>query len=392
MDLTSNNYLNYILVAVAGLLFIAGCVAIFRVFRKKDDEEYEVAVPISDLKEIRGLSRGDASASQGGAPEAKTSGEKAVPNSAIMQSFQKGRSVAKPVTPKELLLAGQGELPGAPGEQARVFEEKLKALSEINRQLTAELKSQRVIHGENGQIQAQGRDLIKAKDEQLAQAQKTINVLKAEKQELNKKLDLLITDFGFIENTFHSFKSKQEQLLEAKDVLILKLQDEIARINNDTVSVPELQAAMSKLKSENDSIRQDLTRREKDFEQLRAKAEQVRKDFQQKLDAEEEKQRALRLQIEKLNAAAAKAMNDEAVVLKKQIEELQFELKQALLAKDRTEQDYARVKAFNEQLMEKESLLQYQLMKQRAQAIGLEKMCEDFSSQIDRTHNTSRGF
>ena len=47
-----------------------------------------------------------------------------------------------------------------------------------------------------------------------------------------------------------------------------------------------------------------------------------------------------------------------------------------------------KLKEFNAYLLEKENILEYELAKNRAQALGLEKICEDFKIQLDRVDQT----
>ena len=45
--------------------------------------------------------------------------------------------------------------------------------------------------------------------------------------------------------------------------------------------------------------------------------------------------------------------------------------------------ELAKIKELNDQIREKEKVLQLELTKARAQSVGLEKICEDFKEQIE---------
>lgn len=47
--------------------------------------------------------------------------------------------------------------------------------------------------------------------------------------------------------------------------------------------------------------------------------------------------------------------------------------------------NFEKIKEFNDHLLEKEKILQYELTKSRAQNLGLEKICEEFKDQIEKT-------
>jgi hypothetical protein len=65
--------------------------------------------------------------------------------------------------------------------------------------------------------------------------------------------------------------------------------------------------------------------------------------------------------------------------------EFKKEREQLLQAHNGLEQDFTKIKDMNTYLLEKEKLLQYELIKERAQSLGLERICEDFKVQIDET-------
>ena len=52
--------------------------------------------------------------------------------------------------------------------------------------------------------------------------------------------------------------------------------------------------------------------------------------------------------------------------------------------KERLDQELKRIKEFNRQLLEKEKVMQYDLIRNRAQAVGLEKICEDLKIKIEQ--------
>ena len=65
------------------------------------------------------------------------------------------------------------------------------------------------------------------------------------------------------------------------------------------------------------------------------------------------------------------------------IEGLKGTNKDLKLSNQALQEDFKRTEELNVQLLEKERIMQYELVKNRAQALGLERICEDFKRQIE---------
>ncbi|MFT7538433.1 MAG: hypothetical protein ACI9F2_000576 [Lysobacterales bacterium] len=64
--------------------------------------------------------------------------------------------------------------------------------------------------------------------------------------------------------------------------------------------------------------------------------------------------------------------------------ELEAEHKQLLIEKTKLENSFLKLTDKNNYLSEKERIIQYELIKSRAHSLGLERVCEDLTAQMDR--------
>ena len=86
--------------------------------------------------------------------------------------------------------------------------------------------------------------------------------------------------------------------------------------------------------------------------------------------------------------AAAKQLEEERIAKTQSeanmtVEELRKDRDLLAAVKLKLEQELNQIKEMNEQFSQKEKVMQYDLTRSRAQALGLEKMCEDFKIQIE---------
>ncbi len=177
--------------------------------------------------------------------------------------------------------------------------------------------------------------------------------------------------------------------------------------------IEEKQVALERLTVEIETVRQSYERLCRDEQENIAKIDQCGKEFAQlrqeaitqqaqltaQLTQGQDENRQLRdhgeqrqKQIERLRASleVANQVHHEKEILDQQLvramarlRELQREREELIRTRASLQEDLAKVKDFNIFLLEKEKILQYELTKQRVQALGLEKICEDFRIQLD---------
>ena len=93
------------------------------------------------------------------------------------------------------------------------------------------------------------------------------------------------------------------------------------------------------------------------------------------------------IQIKEQRAEASKtefeALSSKLVESISTIEDLKRENKALQQSNSDLRDEFKRTEELNEHLLKKEKMIQYELTKNRAQALGLEKICEDFRTQIE---------
>ncbi len=197
-----------------------------------------------------------------------------------------------------------------------------------------------------------------------------------------------------------------------------ELEDELRVISDKGVAqAQEAMGLIDALTRENQSLKEEKAKREgEDSEQfsfLQKHAEQLRVDnsaLQVQLDESHVKLQSLQEEATLIR----QQMGEELKVASSAVEHMRAEKESALASRESSTQstetlsaELADAKAANEQLLqeadglrmtaqklkelnahliEKNQLLQYELTKNRAQASGLEKICDNYRSQLSRLH------
>lgn len=131
-----------------------------------------------------------------------------------------------------------------------------------------------------------------------------------------------------------------------------------------------------KLRLENDSIQTRLESSEARFTQMQEEIVLIRKQTGEEL----EQSRAVIEQF-KATQASASTQSQELLELRIENEKLRSEA-ESLRSEDQ------KLKDLNAQLLEKSQSLQYEITKNRAQVSGLERICENYKSQLGRLYET----
>ncbi len=135
---------------------------------------------------------------------------------------------------------------------------------------------------------------------------------------------------------------------------------------------------------------------------------QENQNFRKQLDGEKGKNEQTTVQILELNKEIARLKEENKKLAQKnddyeeekrkpQVKELDLSLsedlkKENMMLKedhDKLNQDTERLKDLNRQLLEKEKIIHYDLIRSRAQAVGLEKICEDLKIKIEQISKTA---
>jgi len=165
--------------------------------------------------------------------------------------------------------------------------------------------------------------------------------------------------------------------LKAKNLLLEKQNEEGA--NQRT----ELEAAISKLKAERDDLLDQVKKREEQAAELHENLATLQKTGDEKLKTVQATADQLRAQRDEEERAGPKISKDRFDESMATIEDLKQENQKLQQAVQDLKDHFKKTEELNAHLLEKEKKMQYELTKNRAQALGLEKICEDFKVRIE---------
>ena len=349
--------ISYILIGMATISFTAGL--IFLLKGSKADEEVKVE-PISDLREIKELKKGDTSDKALETPSNRQTWivpgqpKQIQPSSSQPGNLKADTSLAYTSTiydQQNRIVELEQEIlaiKGARSEDLKNGEDKIQELSSENIRLKESLEREQEIFQKNREAMAQ---------------------VNARLQEAAGKLTATQEDRKNIENKNRALQADIENLQR-------QMED-----NQQLVAEQRLQ--IEALQNEKNLFAEQTT----DYEQkLQALSEELN-DARKNLDGEKR-----RIE-EELKAKYANTKSDSKVTdgqssqLEDKIKQLEQECEELRQAKVDLIRNFEKIKEFNEHLLEKEKTLHYELTKSRAQSLGLSKICEDFKGQIETMRN-----
>jgi chromosome segregation ATPase len=340
--------ISYFLLLISIVFFVWGLINIMKGWHGIPGED---AVPLSDLEAVQDFNAG------------YSLEQKGLVSSGIKQETQAQRPPADEVIEdyKKKIVS---------------LEEEIKVLSRKAVQQADE------DHQRMTQI-ANERDLARKQDgENIRALEERIVLMRAEREQLLLSKEVV-----------EELKSKNAYLLERDRENVFRIE----RLENDLLAaqreINEKQdkwhQTASDLKEEKESLFAEFHEKEEQLQKVRASLDLIEKTNNQRLNEanraidvlKAQRRESDRAQVEALERKLSDAIAS-AEVLRKEKEDL-------LQARASLEQNFQKVKEFNTHLIEKTKLLQYESTKQRAQALGLERVCEDFKIQIEEKYKSS---
>lgn len=243
--------------------------------------------------------------------------------------------------------------------------------------------------------------------------QDTITRLTYENNKLKKQLGERESEFHRLTGEIDAARKAYEQLLaqegskaedfqnniarltrEKEELLLKKDQESISKVSQLEAELTSLRQAdanrqaqfsetLAGVKAENQSLLQQGRESQKQIERLRANIELMQKINNQKLNEANEAMRILQIQKNESDRIQHELLDKKLAEALAEVGEFRKEREQLRQAQEGLECDFTKIKDINAYLLEKEKLLQYELTKERAQSLGLERICEDFKIQID---------
>ncbi len=173
-----------------------------------------------------------------------------------------------------------------------------------------------------------------------------------------------------------ALQGEVEQLKGQLDESVTKMREFGKALDVDK-SQFEIRFKESKLEAE--KLRQEKQQQE-DYYSVQQKANesgirQVCEDFKRQMDEA--------MQVITELKAGNQAMQSQNFTLNETVKSLQADNDNLLQTRAGLDVDLRKVKELNETLIQKEDMIQYELTKNRAQATGLEKVCENFKQQLN---------
>lgn len=366
------------LVIILSLCVIGGLFYFMNKENKKDPSAE--AVPITDVAEIKGL------ASQDSADE--------------VDLKRKGPSIASSSHGgEEDLLAAKAKLASlektAETQDPYNFSGTFAPLTQTKPTLTtgseSNQNSDRIV-----ELEAQVAMITQKTVEQAEEAVKVIERLMKENEQLKMNHSVISSGLTNAQDaaTFLELKEKNALLENQMDLSVSKvaqLESQISIVKKELgQQLLEANATIARLKVESEAqeraTRDSLYRTSQELEELRQSSVKEKRETEEGLLRAKEENLLLR-DAKKLLEAKLAVLEDDS---KKEIEQSKQMVvdmagqKDALVARIvELEKDLSKYKDLNTTLIDKAKILQYELNRHRAQASGLEKVCDNFKLQMD---------
>ncbi|HQP10597.1 MAG TPA: hypothetical protein PKV41_04365 [Candidatus Omnitrophota bacterium] len=227
----------------------------------------------------------------------------------------------------------------------------------------------------------------------LAEAQAEPAQEPIEGHQLRKELGDQRQKFEQLEREMEALKGKYAQMQDQKERERELLERERAKLDGEKMMLSSKSDLLSELKVKTEML-------EKQYEEAQKRhAEMTREITQLKVENDhlvmqtklKEEQAAIHLKEQKAEASkiefeALSAKLIESIATIEGLKRENNDLKQSL---EDLKEAFKKTGELNDHLLKKEKMLQYELTKNRAQALGLEKICEDFRAQIETMAETA---
>lgn len=346
--------LSYLLILAALALLVGGVIFVVTGWSGSPDE---AVVAISDLEEFRTWTT---------APSWERK---------IVQESSPESPPGPPITQKKEVSPGYPEKIAGLELQLRALEEAMAGKAAVDQDTITRLTY------ENNKLK-----------KQVGERESEFHRLTGEIDAAKKAYEELLAQEGSKAEDFQKNIARLTQ--EREELLLKKDQESISKVSQLEAELASLRQAdagreaqfsetLARLKTENQGLLEQGQESQKQIERLRANIELMQKINNQKLNEANEAMRILQIQKSESDRIEHELLDKKLADALAEAGESRKEREQLRQAQEGLERDFAKIKDLNTYLLEKEKLLQYELTKERAQSLGLERVCEDFKIQID---------
>ena len=217
--------------------------------------------------------------------------------------------------------------------------------------------------------------------------QPQVNQCMDENHQLRKEILEEKERYAQLERQMGALKKEYDQAKEQTKETIGDLKEETAKLSaqNKTLAsnggmLDKLQAKTELLETQYGESRKQLAKMAAAIEQLRTEKNELL--TQMKIDKDQAAEQ-FNARTTAANKTEFQALSDKLVESIAAIEELKRENKNLGQSNWSLKEEFKKVEELNAHLMKKEKMMQYELTKNRAQALGLEKICADFRARIE---------
>jgi len=204
-------------------------------------------------------------------------------------------------------------------------------------------------------------------------SQDKIDQIAAENAQLIKRLAEQKDRVGQLEGNIEELKNKYNSTKDSNSEAITALEQQVARFQQEKDKLIMGRELVDELKSKNEVLKNQYAENQRQQAELRLIIGRL----------EQEKNDLIKFQHARGERSDLDNMSNRLAGSIATIEVLKSENKELKDACQKLEAAFKKFESFNAHLLEKEKLIQYELVKSRAQAMGLEKICEDFKTQIE---------
>lgn len=283
----------------------------------------------------------------------------------------------------------QGNIKPHADAKSQLVQEELSHLKKEFEEFKSDAhRRQTTLIAENKRLQESLQTEISKTSSQVTNEDEAISRLEQQEKEI-AELRHALTKNKEIEDRFDLLKKSHQELTAKYDLFkkhkeneLFQLQNEIEHERTKGENSHRLSDELEQLKKEKRQLETEVFGQLKEAEMRNKEYEIANKAYQDDF----EKQKA---QIEELKKKLRQSSDELKGQFSQKIEHAEKVNAQLKAEKDRYVQlleklqvDYNKLRDYNQDLLEKEQLLQYELTKQRAQSLGLEKICEDFEVKL----------
>lgn len=222
--------------------------------------------------------------------------------------------------------------------------------------------------------------------EQLKQSKESCDTLKQQNKEFKRQLEEDNLRFQRLEKNIEQLKKGFEQEKNREVFKIKALEHEVTRLQHEREQLVYDSASFEKLKESNLRLSERIRLSDERMRELLENMDSTRVHSEENLKQAYAIIETLKIQQQQFQKVQEHAyqqnlqeVSGKIVVLEKEKEELQG-------AKIALKAEFEKIKQYNAELLAKERILQYELAKSRAQAVGLEKVCQDLKSMVEEVH------